>query len=78
MQVKMVLNLAKEIWVLNWVFSGFMMSVLKQKAVSFAMYMNVYFMLHANVKCKDPIGHFVKIKMTNELYYINLEIQCKV
>ena len=52
-----------------------MMSVLNQNAVSFAMYMNVYFMLHANVKCKDPIDRFVKIKMTNELYYINLEIQ---
>ena len=52
-----------------------MMSVLNQNAVSFAMYMNVCFMLHANVKCKDPIDQFVKIKMTNELYYINLEIQ---
>lgn len=61
-QVKMVKNLAKEIWVLNWVFSWFMMSVFNQNAVCFAMYMNVYFMLHANVKCKDPIDYFVKIK----------------
>lgn len=53
-----------------------MMSILNKNAIiPFATHMNVCFILHANVKCKDPIDHFVKIKMIDEFYYFNLEIQ---
>lgn len=32
-------------------------------------------MLYANKKCNNLIDHFVKIKMTAEFHYFNLEIQ---
>lgn len=31
-------------------------------------------MLYANAKYKDPMDHFVKIKMIDEFHYFNLEI----